>query len=355
MMRTTKRAGTRTRTMAAALLSLGAGAALAGASCAGLPCGDGDCTDPKSHTCPWRCARPVWPNDDYFDEHFNARETLMTWIGDPRDAPDCTAANAYPFRDYYQDPKSLDRCPRCVAEPKRERAYVRITTAKGGHCADETNGDASNVGGFVLPAAWDGTCVSQRVILGPHAEEADIAWGGLSYAETEPNCEVSLSAEDVAASWGTLVRACWRHWELDQICGGLGTQCDPELAAGFRDCLIYYGDEAVPECPNSHPELVQAHAGVKGCTRCDVEETGSRETTETLTFYADEGCTQPIPATGIEDDVCFDLPSGAVPRSISATSRVERTATCKAVGGEQEGELAPGNVVSLCCGPVERT
>ncbi|WP_437835348.1 hypothetical protein [Sorangium sp. So ce1153] len=341
-----------TISMAAALLSLGACAALVGASCTSLPCGDGTCPNARDHTCPWRCSRPLYDEDHDFFERFNARDTYMVWIGDPRDAPDCTAVNAYHARDSYQDPKSLDRCPRCVTEPRRERTYVRITTEKGGHCADGTDGDASNVGGFVLPVAWDGSCLSQRVILNPPVEDVDIAAGGVTYDESEPTCDVSFSPEDVVASWGTLVRACWRAWELDQICGALGTQCTPDLAPGFRDCLPYYGDEALKGCPDSHPDLVQAHRGVKGCTRCEVEETGSRETTETLTFYADEGCTQPIPSTGLEDDVCFDLPHGSVPRSISATFTVERTATCTAVGGEQEGELAPGDVVTYCCGPA---
>lgn len=354
MTRATGRPGTRTISMAAALLSLGACAALVGASCISLPCGDGVCPGARDHTCPWRCSRPLRPPDDHFTEHFIPRESLMVWIGDPRDAPDCASANAYRYRDYYQDPRSIDRCPRCVAEPRRERTYVRITTAKGGHC-DGASGDVSNVSGFVLPAAWDGRCVSERVILNPPEEDVDIAWGGHFYSETEVNCDVSFSTEDVVASWGTLVRACWRHWELDEICGAFNTQCDPELAPGFRDCLPYHGDEAAPECPSSHPELVQAHLGVKGCTRCEVEETGSRETTETVTFYADEGCTQPIPSTGQEDGRCFDLPPGSVPRSISATLTVERPATCTAVGGEQEGELAPGRVVSFCCGPVQGT
>ncbi|WP_437578077.1 hypothetical protein [Sorangium sp. So ce887] len=348
----TGRTGMRTISMAVALLALGAGAALIGASCTGLPCGDGDCTDPLSHTCPWRCSAPLSPQYDYFTEHFRPREAFMIWVGDPRDAPDCTSANAYPVWDYYQDPKSIDRCPRCVAEPLRERTYVRITTAKEGDGTDGTSGDISNVGGFVLPVAWDGSCVSQRVILNPLEEDADLVWGGFTYSDPEPNCEVSLSPEDVAASWGTLVRVCERFWELSKICGALGTRCMPELAPGFRDCLVYYGDEAVPECPDSHSQLVQAHPGVKGCTWCEVEETGSRETTDLLTFYADERCTQPIPATSLEeDDVRYALPPGSVPRSVSATSTVERTAMCKAVGGEQEGELVPEEVVSFCCEP----
>ncbi|KYF79283.1 hypothetical protein BE11_37395 [Sorangium cellulosum] len=355
MMRATGTAGMRTLSMAAALLSLGACAALVGASCISLPCGDGTCPNARDHTCPWRCSRPMYDEDDHLFELFEARDSHMLWIGDPRDAPDCMAVNAYHSGDYYQDPKSLDRCPRCVAEPRRERTYMRIAMRKGGHCADGTAGDASTVGGFVVPVAWDGSCLSQRVIMNPPAEDVDIVRGLVSYAETEVNCDVSFAPEDVVASWGTLVRACSRHWELDEICGGLGTQCDPELAPGFRDCLPYHGDEPVPACPDSHPDLVQAHRGVKGCTMCEVEETGSRETTETLTFYADEGCTQPIPSTGLEGERCFDLPPGSVPRSISATLTVERPATCTAVGGEQEGELAPGRVVSFCCGPVQGT
>ncbi|MGK4007557.1 hypothetical protein WMF31_33360 [Sorangium sp. So ce1036] len=209
-----------------------------------------------------------------------------------------------------------------------------------------------DVSGFVLPVGWDGSCLSERVIADPPAEEADVVWGVFSYYEIQPNCKVSLAPEDVAASWGTVVRACSRHWEMDEVCGTLDMMCDPPLAPGFRDCLEYYGDEAVPECPASHPELVQAHDGLTGCTACGFEESGARETTLALTFYADEGCTQPIPATGLEvERICYDLPPGSVVRSISARRTVERTATRTAVGGEQEGEIAPGEVVNLCCGP----
>lgn len=101
-----------------------------------------------------------------------------------------------------------------------------------------------------------------------------------------------------------------------------------------------------------HPELVQAYTGVKGCSACRAEDPLGdgkwRETTATLTFYADEQCTQPLPTTNIYDK-CFNLPPGSLPRSVTATLAVERIAACEAVGGEQEGELAPEGLVSFCC------
>ncbi|WP_438041605.1 hypothetical protein [Sorangium sp. So ce128] len=343
---------TRTISMAAALLALGAGAALVGVSCI-RPCSGQECWTDMQRTCPgtWQCSHDLRPRSEYVKEHFDTRGVVLVWIGDPRDAPDCRSANAYPGWDYYMDPKPIDRCPRCVAEPLRERSYTRLTMMKGGHCADGTDVDASPAGGFVLPVAWDGSCLSERVIRHRSAEDADLVWGGYTYEIPEPNCKVSLAPEDVAASWGTIVRTCWRVWELDEVCASFGAMCVPYQAPGFRECLGYIGDEETPTCPDELPVFVRAYAGVAGCTTCYVEETGSRETTETLTFYADEQCTRPIPAVGVADDVCFDLPPGSAPRSISATFTVERTATCTAVGGEQEGDLGPGRVVRFCCEP----
>lgn len=343
--------------MVAAVLSLGAGAALVGTSCIriGPACRGEECRHPKEHTCPWRCSRNLLAPYGKFKENFNPRSSVMVWIGDPSEAPDCASINAYHARDLYQNPRSLDRCPRCVAEPARERSYMRVSTAKNGYCSDgRARGDGEDVSGFLLPAEWDGSCLSERVLADPPAEEADVVWGAFTYWDKELNCNVSLAPEDVEAAWGTVVRVCWRHWEMDEVCGTLDMQCDPPLGPGFRDCLQYYGDAAVPECPKSHPELVQAYTGLSGCTECGVEESGARETTEKLTFYADERCTQPIPATGSEvGQICYELPPGSVVRSISAKRTVERTATCTAVGGEQEGEITPGKLVSLCCGPKE--
>ncbi|WP_437335840.1 hypothetical protein [Sorangium sp. So ce394] len=352
MRRATGRAGARAISIAAALLSLGAGAALVGASCTGLPCGDGDCTDPLSHTCPWRCSRLLSPQYDYFTEHFNPRKSLMVWRGDPRDAPDCTSFNAHHWRDFYRDPKSIDRCPRCVAEPLREDRYYSVELRKGARCAHGETIGGTKIRAFMIPVAWDGSCISDVVALDPDVQDADVGVGDTE--DDGPPCAASLSPADVEATWRSLVRVCERRWEFDEICWRLSTTCAPELGPGFRDCLEYHGDEERPVCPDSHPELVQAYTGVKGCSRCGAEDPiddmNWRETTSTLTFYADEQCTQPLPTTNIIDR-CFNLPSGALPRGVTATLTVERIAACEAVGGEQEGELVPGDVVSFCCGP----
>ncbi|KYG07632.1 hypothetical protein BE21_28320 [Sorangium cellulosum] len=352
MGRATGRAGARAISMAAALLSLGAGAALVGSSCTGLPCGDGDCMDPLGHTCPWECLGLLSPQYDYFTEHFNPRDSLMVWIGDPRDAPDCTSSNAYHVRDFYQNPKSLDRCPRCVAEPLRESSYFKVELRKGAQCVHGGRIGGTTIRAFMIPVAWDGSCISEVVALDPAVQDADVGVGASD--GDAPACAVSLSSTDVAATWGSLVRVCERSWEYDEICWRLSSTCAPEPGPGFRECLQYHGDEELPVCPNSHPELVQAYTGVKGCSRCGAEDPiddeNWRETTSTLTFYADEQCTQPLPTTNIIDQ-CFNLPSGALPRGVTATLTVERIAACEAVGGEQEGELAPGNVASFCCRP----
>jgi hypothetical protein len=254
-------------------------------------------------------------------------------------------------RDLYQDPRSLDRCPRCVAEPLKEDRYYNVDFRKGGQCADEKVASGAIIRAFMIPVAWDGSCVSEVVALDPAVQDANVAWGR-SFGDGGPGCAASLSPADVEATWGSLVRVCERHWEYDNICRRYGEVCEPELAPGFRDCLEYYGDEELQVCPDSHPELVQAYTGVKGCSDCKAEDPITdekwRDAESALTFYADEQCMQPL-ATPTADTHCYDLPAGPLPRSVSATLTVHRIAACEPVGGEQEGELAPGDLVSFCC------
>ncbi|WP_437486314.1 hypothetical protein WME75_03250 [Sorangium sp. So ce1014] len=345
------RGRTRAIAMAAALLSLGAGAALAGASCIRLDsgCRGEECRITNDHTCPWNCSPAVWDSALFPD--FNTFLPYFVWTGNPRDAPDCTSANAYHEGDFYRDPKSLDRCPRCVAEPVRESRYHSVELRKGAQCVSGEDIGGTVTRAFMIPVEWDGSCISEVVALDPAAQDADVGVGR-SWGNGGPSCAASLSRADVEATWGSLVRVCQRYWEYDEVCWNLASQCVPDLAPEFRHCLKYDGDEELPECPPSHPELVQAYTGVKGCSACGAEDPLDdgkwRETTATLTFYADEQCTQPLPTTNIYDK-CFNVPPGSLPRSVTATLTVERVSACEAVGGEQEGELEPEGLVSFCC------
>ncbi|XXX78017.1 hypothetical protein WMF30_04490 [Sorangium sp. So ce134] len=339
----------RTTSMGAAILALCAGAALLGASCSFGPCRPGpDCPDPYEGTCPWLCAEPVW-DGSYSVEGFTNGAVFAVWVGSPREAPDCESSNYFPSGDYYQEPKTIDRCPRCVVEPVREERYVRVDLRKGGHCADDTHNDAPIVSEFVVPAGWDGSCVSRRADVVPAPEDVDLAMG---WEERVRDCRLSLSLEDVDALWGKMVRTCRRYWVIDQYCDGLGTQCIPKMAPGFLECLEYRGDDELQACPRSHPELVQAYIGVDGCPGCSFTSSGGRQT-RALTFYADEQCAQPMPSTDAwGDGSCFDLPPGASPRSVSATWAVESIAACElSLSGEQEAELRPYGRVSFCCRP----
>ncbi|AUX28737.1 MULTISPECIES: hypothetical protein [Sorangium] len=339
----------RTTSMGAALLALGAGAALLGASCNFGPCPGIDCPDPHAGTCPWRCAEPVW-DGSYSVDGFENRRVRVAWVGSPRDAPDCEASNYNHFRDYYQEPKSLDRCPRCVAEPRRGRRYERVELVKGDNCTEDVVIEAPTVSEFVLPPHWDGSCVSQRTDVVPAPDDVDLGWGTAEYGLWD--CDTSLSLEDVDALWGKIVRVCERTWPMDQYCAKIGSECIPVPAPGFRECLQYFGEDELQACPRSHPELVRAHSGVEGCTECDYDADGDRSGTRTLTFYADEQCSQPIPSTDARGNgQCFDLPPGVFPRSVSATLTVESIPVCEPRGGEQEGELRPGGVATFCCGP----
>jgi hypothetical protein len=133
MMRVTRRTRIGTISMAAALLSLGAGVALLGASCNSY-CPPEGCWDPADATCPWRCTQYPWDGTKYSIDGFRFWSPLVVWIGDPRDAPDRLSVNYYQVWDFYQDPKSLDRCPRCVAEPLEHDHFDRVVLRKGGPC-----------------------------------------------------------------------------------------------------------------------------------------------------------------------------------------------------------------------------
>ncbi|WP_434045417.1 MULTISPECIES: hypothetical protein [Sorangium] len=339
----------RATSMGAAILAFGAGAALLGASCNFGPCPGPDCPDPHEGTCPWLCAEPVWDGTSYSVEGFTNGAVFAVWVGSPREAPDCESSNYFPSGDYYQEPKTIDRCPRCVTEPVTEERFVRVDLRKGGRCADDTFTDAVIVGEFVVPARWDGSCLSQRVDVVPAPEDVDLVLGT---EETVHNCRLSLSLEDVDALWGKMVRTCRRYWPIDQYCDGLGTQCIPKMAPGFLECLEYRGDDELQACPRSHPELVQAHIGVHGCSGCSFTSSGGQQT-RTLHLYADEQCTQPISVPDAWDGgSCFDLPPGVSPRSVSATYTAESIAACNPdLNIEREPELSPYGRVSYCCRP----
>ncbi|AGP33687.1 hypothetical protein [Sorangium cellulosum] len=352
MTRVIKTTRNRTASMGAALLALGAGAALLGASCdLSFRCRGPGCPEPITGTCPWHCAETVWDGTSSSVEGFSNADVFAVWVGSPREAPDCESSNYFHARDYYQEPKSIDRCPRCVAEPRTEELYESVTLRKGGHCGDDTYAGAPVVGAFVVPAGWDGSCVSQRSDVFPAPEDVDFAMASGESAAWD--CRASLSLEDVDALWGKVVRTCRRFWHLDQDCEDIDALCIPEMAPGFRECLEYRGDDELQACPRSHPELVQAHIDVSGCTRCETNGiSASTERKWMLTFYADEQCTQPMPSIDTwGDGRCIDLPPGASPRSVSATLTVESLAECVPRGGEQEGELGPGDLVSFCCRP----
>ncbi|WP_437690022.1 hypothetical protein [Sorangium sp. So ce176] len=351
MTRAIKTTRNRVTSMAAAILALGAGAALLGASCHYGQCRGPGCPQPLTGTCPWHCAETLWDGTSYSVDGFRNSAVFAVWVGRPRDAPSCESSNYFPSRDYYQEPKSIDRCPRCVAEPHTEERYKRVALRKGGHCGDGTYNDALIVGEFVVPAGWDGSCVSQRSDMAPPPEDFDLAMGS-----TEPvayACRTSFSLDDVDALWGKMVRTCRRSWDLDQDCDNLDALCIPDMAPGFRECLEYRGDGELEACPRSHPELVQAYLGVGGCPLCEADLIdGSWKRQQALTFYADEHCTEPMPATDTwGSGQCYDLPPGVSPRSVSATYTLESIAECAPKGGEQSGELRPVGSVSYCCRP----
>ncbi|WP_437571363.1 hypothetical protein [Sorangium sp. So ce542] len=342
---------TRIRTMAigVTLVALGAGAALLGASCNLGQCAGRECPDYYAGTCPWHCAEPVWDGTSYSVEGFKNSAVFAVWVGSPLEAPDCASSNYFHEQDLYQEPKSIDRCPRCVAESQKEEWYRNVELRKGGHCADSTYNDASIVSEFVVPIGWDGSCLSQRADVVPAPDDVDLAMGT---PEGGAYCRTSLSLEDVDALWGKMVRLCRRYWRIDQYCDGLGTLCIPPMGPGFRECLEYRGDGELRACPRTHPELVQAYSKVAGCSECSFDASGDRRRTRTLTFYTDEQCTQPISSTDASGNgQCFDLPPGAFPRSVSATLTVESVPVCEPGGGEQEGELRPYGRASFCCRP----
>ncbi|XXY45573.1 hypothetical protein WME91_36780 [Sorangium sp. So ce269] len=352
MTRAIKTTRSRATSMGAAILALGAGAALLGASCDfSNRCRGPGCPAPDAGTCPWHCAEPLWDGISESVEGFSNGDVFAVWVGRPREAPACESSNYFPARDYYQEPKSLDRCPRCVAEPRREQRYERVDLRKGGRCGDDTYADALIVSEFVIPAGWDGSCVSQRSRVPSASEDADMAMGSNEFGVLD--CVVSLSLEDLDALWGKMVRTCRRSWRIDQDCERIGARCIPEMAPGFRECLQYSGVGMPEACPRSHPELVQGYLGVGGCSECEADDIGEGwESKRTLTFYADEQCTQPMPSPYAWDDGrCFDLPPGAPPQSVSATWTIESITECAPRGGEQEGELRPRGLVSYCCRP----
>ncbi|WP_438018103.1 hypothetical protein WMF18_03035 [Sorangium sp. So ce315] len=342
----------RTASVGAAILALSAGAALLGASCKAGPCRPGpDCPDPYAGTCPWGwgCAEPVW-DGTYAVEGFNNSEVVAVWVGRPSEAPDCEASNYFPVTDLYLEPKTIDRCPRCIVEPVQERPYESVILFNSGRCTNSDYADALVVGEFVLPAGWDGSCASQRLDVVPAPEAVDLALG---LEQRIPPCRLSRSLEDLDALWGKMFRVCRRTWPIDQYCDGLGTQCIPRMPPDFRECLQYRGDESLQECPRSHPELIRAHVGVDGCPGCNFRFLGE-ERTQALTFYADEHCTQPIPSTDTwGDGGCYDMPPGASPRSVSATYTLETVGECHlSIRGEQEAELRPDGWVPFCCRPA---
>ncbi|WP_437600547.1 hypothetical protein WMF28_03120 [Sorangium sp. So ce590] len=350
MTRAIKRARTRTIRMAAALLSLGVGVALLGASCS--PCGDGECPQPYDIydvTCPWGCTRFPWDGTSDSPEGFDIDRPVAVWVGNPRDVPDCPSLNYYHLVDYYQGQKPIDRCPRCVAEPLEEDYFTEVFVRRGGNCGRSTWPDATTASVFMVPAMWDGSCVSERLVLDPPEEDVEFV-RGWTRGDATKGCKLSFPPEDLEATWESVVRVCENPFSFDELCWRLNSSCQPPLPPDFRRCLPYSGEEKVPACPRSHPELVQGHRGVEGCSDCEVDiNVGDyRRTTSTLVLYSDEHCTQPIPAieTGSE---CLDLPPGAVPRSVSATLTVEHPYGCEAIGGEQEGESTPEDVVSFCC------
>ncbi|WP_437288735.1 hypothetical protein [Sorangium sp. So ce406] len=126
----------RATSMAAAILALGAGAALLGASCHYGQCRGPGCPQPLTGTCPWHCAEPVWDGTSYSVDGFRNSAVFAVWVGRPRDAPSCESSNYFPSRDYYQEPKSIDRCPRCVADEHCTEPMPSTDTWGSGQCYD---------------------------------------------------------------------------------------------------------------------------------------------------------------------------------------------------------------------------
>ncbi|WP_437654009.1 hypothetical protein [Sorangium sp. So ce1182] len=335
---------------AAALLVLGAGVALVGASCSyEVPPLE---LDPYYHGCPYECAH--YPEGD----PERAPDPRYVWFGKPSEAPSCASVGLFDalWEGAYGDLKDPAGCPRCLCEarpclpPTTLEVYSMLRPeAKG---CDEADNSYT-----FMPAGWDGRCFAPRERFAEKAERVVKLYSHEPFDDHEP-CRAYPAPEDVAETWGTFAVMCLVDHPALHRCGASDELCLPPKPEGFRTCIraATFPDDPPVSCPPELPERFDLHRELGGCTPCFCDEVEARECEMSVSTYADMRCTQPISTRPLTEDrgECVDTPGEAGTKSVSVAVVSEQRATCQPGGGKRliADPLQGTGANVYCCEPA---
>ncbi|XYH99097.1 hypothetical protein ACMHYB_04830 [Sorangium sp. So ce1128] len=332
---------------AAALLVLGASAALVGASCSS----DYPPLDPYYHGCPYECVHyPRGPQGSLLNLYY-------VWLGRPSEAPTCASVGLYPaeWEGIYDDLKDTARCPRCLCEPRPCLPPTTLEVYSMWQPGASGCEEAVNTYTW-MPPGWDGRCFAPRERFAEKAERVVNLYSHEPLDDHEP-CRAYPAPEDVEATWGTFAVMCFEQTYLSR-CEDSEDLCTPPKPEGFRACMRIgaVSDDRSVSCPPELPDRITLYKELHGCTPCYCELVKPRECEMTVSTYADMDCTQPIGTRPLMEDrgECVDTPGEAGTKSVSVQVVSEQRATCQPAGGRTlpVDALQGSEARVYCCEPA---